>query len=128
MRLLARLLFKFARSRIGRRLVSWGLAYMSFALPVDKLRQTPTLLAFHHPKPAYPVHILIVPRAAIANLSALAPTPDATALLTDLLTTTQSLIAEFDLERRGYRLICNGGPNQDIPHLHFHLISEQPRP
>lgn len=96
---------------------------MSFALPVDKLRQTPTLLAFHHPKPAYPLHILIVPRAAIANLSALAP--DNTAFLTDLLTTAQSLIAEFDLERRGYRLICNGGPNQDIPHLHFHLIAER---
>ena len=124
MRQLARLLFKFARSRIGRRWVSWGLTHMSFALPVDKLRQTPTLLAFHHPKPAYPLHILIVPRAAIANLAALAPTPDTTAFLTDLLTTTQSLIVEFDLERRGYRLICNGGPNQDIPHLHFHLISE----
>ncbi|MBZ0320307.1 MAG: HIT domain-containing protein [Anaerolineae bacterium] len=123
MRILARLLFRLARSRLGRGLVSWGLTYMSFALPVDKLRQTPTLLAFHHPKPAYPLHILIVPRAAIANLSTLAP--DNTAFLTDLLTTTQSLIAEFDLERRGYRLICNGGPNQDIPHLHFHLIAEK---
>ncbi|KAB2866013.1 MAG: HIT domain-containing protein [Anaerolineae bacterium] len=122
-RILARLLFRLARSRLGRGVVSWGLTHMSFALPVDKLRQTPTLLAFHHPKPAYPLHILIVPRAAIANLSALAP--DNTAFLTDLLTTTQSLIAEYDLERRGYRLICNGGPNQDIPHLHFHLIAEK---
>ncbi len=124
MRILAHLLFKFARSRLGRHLVTWGLTTMSFALPIEKLRQTPTLLAFHHPKPAYPLHILIVPRAPIANLSAL--TPDNTAFLTDLLTTTQSLITEFDLERHGYRLICNGGPNQDIPHLHFHLISDRP--
>lgn len=120
--MLARLLFRFARSRAGRWLVGWGFTHMAFALPVDRLRQTPTLLAFHHPCPAYPLHILIVPRASIASLTALDPAN--TAFLTDLLSTVQSLIVEFDLEQRGYRLICNGGPNQDIPHLHFHLLSE----
>jgi hypothetical protein len=31
---------------------------MSFALPVERLREIETLLAFYHPKPAYPFHHL----------------------------------------------------------------------
>jgi histidine triad (HIT) family protein len=117
-----KLLFWFARARLGQRLVSFVFTYMSFALPVNRLRETPTLLAFHHPRPAYPVHILLVPKRPLASLTALSP--DDTAFLGDLIAAAQSLIAEFDLERRGYRLICNGGVYQDLPHLHFHLISE----
>ena len=35
-----------------------------------------------------------------------------------------SLVAELQLEKRGYRLIANGGAYQDVPHLHFHLVSD----
>jgi histidine triad (HIT) family protein len=96
---------------------------MSFALPAHRLRETGTLLAFHHPQPAYPLHILLVPRREIASLMALDPALDAT-FLADLMATVQSLVAEFRLEQGGYRLIANGGEFQDFPYLHFHLISE----
>jgi histidine triad (HIT) family protein len=99
---------------------------MSFALPVEKLRETDTLLAFHHPQPAYPLHILIVPRREIPNMADLDPTQDA-AFLADLFATLQSLVAEFHLNQAGYRLIVNGGKFQDFPYLHFHLISELDR-
>lgn len=97
--------------------------YMSFAIPVHRLRETDTLLAFEHPKPSYPLHILIVPKKAIASMMAIAPA-DAV-FLADVFQTVQSLVAEYQLEIRGYRLICNGGPNQDVPQLHFHLVSER---
>jgi histidine triad (HIT) family protein len=97
---------------------------MSFTLPVQRLRETGTLLAFHHPQPAYPLHILLVPRRAIASLAELDPVLDAS-FLADLLTTVQSLVAEFRLEQAGYRLLVNGGKYQDFPYLHFHLISDQ---
>jgi hypothetical protein len=42
----------------------------------------------------------------------------------DLVQTVQSLVAEFDLEGRGYHLIVNGGEYQEVGQLHFHLISE----
>lgn len=96
---------------------------MSFAIPVHRLRETDTLLAFEHPKPAYPLHILIVPKKAIASMMAIAPA-DA-AFLTDVFQTVQSLVAEYQLESRGYRVICNGGTHQDVPQLHFHLVSER---
>jgi len=94
---------------------------MSFLLPVDRLRETETLLAFHHPRPSYPVHILLVPRRAVATLAEL--TSDDSDFLTDLVQTVNSVVQELDQQQNGYRLITNGGAYQDVPQLHFHLIS-----
>jgi histidine triad (HIT) family protein len=115
------MIFALARSPIGRRLTGWVFAYMSFAIPVKRLRETATLMAFHHPRPSYPVHILLVPKRPLPSLTDLSLNDRD--FMTDLFSTAQSLIDEFNLETEGYRLITNGGPYQDIPHLHFHLIS-----
>lgn len=93
---------------------------MSFAIPVQRLHETNTLMAFHHPKPAYPFHVLLVPKRAIASIQELDPTD--TSFLTDLYSTVQRLVDEFDLP--AYRLIVNGGEYQDFPQLHFHLVSD----
>ena len=68
---------------------------MSFAIPVKRLRETETLMAFHHPKPSYDFHVLIVPKKAVTSLQKL----DANDLtfLTELYSTAQSLIDEFQL-------------------------------
>jgi histidine triad (HIT) family protein len=96
---------------------------MSFAIPVSRLRETDTLMAFHHPQPGYPLHIVLAPRRAIASLEAL--TPADAPFLADLFATVQSLVAELGLQAAGYRLVVNGGAYQDFPHLHFHLISDE---
>lgn len=96
---------------------------MSFTLPVDRLRETSTLLAFYHPRPSYPLHILLVPKKAIATLDELDPAADG-AFLTELYVTVKDVVEEFHLARDGYRLIVNGGAYQDFPYLHFHLVSE----
>lgn len=93
---------------------------MSFAIPMDRLRETETLLAFHHPKPSYPFHVLLVPKKAVASLEELDSSDSV--FLSDLYATVQSLVDEFRLP--AYRLIVNGGAYQDFPQLHFHLISE----
>lgn len=102
---------------------------MSFAIPVKRLRETKTLIAFHHPKPSYPFHVLLVPKRAVKSLMDFNSSDSA--FLSDLYSTTQSLVAEFHLT--AYRLIVNGGEVQDFPQLHFHLVSEvvgagSPRP
>lgn len=112
-------LMRLARTKAGRKLVGFIFSHMSFAIPANRLRETETLLAFHHPKPAYPLHVVLVPKEAIPSLMELDP---ASAFLSDLFAAVQSLVAEFKLP--AYRLIVNGGEYQDFPHLHFHLISD----
>jgi len=115
-------LFRLARTRRAGYLVGWMFAHMSFVIPVDRLHETATLLAFYHPKPSYPVHILIVPKRTRRGLEALSPA-DAD-FMVDLFAAVQKLVQDLGLERTGYRLICNGGVYKDVQQLHFHLISE----
>ena len=119
---LQRLLFRLARSSSLSSFLRWTIAHMSFALPGKKLRETGTLIAFHHPQPAYRVHILLLPKRDLSGLEQLSP--EDSDFLIDLFATVQSLVTEFDLDQTGYRLIANGGRYQDFPHLHFHLVSE----
>jgi hypothetical protein len=51
------LLFKLARSRLASFVIGFVFAHMSFAAPIQRLRETSTLLAFYHPKPSYAVHM-----------------------------------------------------------------------
>ena len=103
-----------------RCLIGWVFEHMSFAIPVQRLRETPRLVAFHHPKPSYPFHVLLVPKKSVESLMRLDSTDSA--FLIDLYSTVQSLVEEFHLS--AFRLIVNGGEYQDFPQLHFHLISE----
>jgi histidine triad (HIT) family protein len=100
-------------------LIGWIFAHMSFAIPIHRLRETDTLMAFYHPKPAYQFHVILVPKRQVATLKDL--DPNDAAFLHDLYSTVQNLVDEFHLS--AYRLIVNGGEYQDFPHLHFHLIS-----
>ena len=101
-------------------LIGWIFAHMSFAIPVQRLRETETLMAFYHPKPAYKFHVLLVPKKAVASLKEFDSRDSV--FLADLYSTVQSLVDEFHLS--AYRLIVNGGEYQDFPQLHFHLISD----
>lgn len=122
LRLLAKVLFVLAHLPATPYLLGWFFTYMSFLLPVPRLHETNTLIAFHHPQPSYPLHILLVPKRPLANLCAI--TANDTDFLTDLFQTVNSLVEQFQLETAGYRLIANGGSYQEVAHLHFHLISD----
>ena len=91
------------------RIFIWMLNHLPFAIPVERLRETDSLMAFFHPRPDYPFHVIFVPKKAIRSLA-------------DLVSAVQSLVEEYHLP--AYRLIVNGGEYQEFPHLHFHLISD----
>ena len=80
---------------------------MSWSIPVKRLYETTTLIAFYHPTPSHPVHILIVPKRRYSSLEDV-PVED-TNVMTELFLTVQSLVADLSLSEHGYRLICNGG-------------------
>ena len=114
-------LYYLANTPLGRFLIHILFYKMSFLIPAKRLRETDTLLAFHHPKPSYPVHILLMPKLELPNFQSL--DANHAAVLADVVSTAQSLVEELNLAEKGYRLIVNGGEYQDFPHLHFHLIS-----
>ena len=119
------MLLKLARSNVGRRIVGGMFEHLNAFLPVNRMLETQHLIAFRHPKPAYPIHILIVPKKSIPDLSCLADQPGEyrSALMEELLYCVRDLVLQMNLERRGYRLIVNGGGYQEVGELHFHLVS-----
>ncbi len=95
---------------------------MSFLIPVNRLHETELTLAFHHPKPVYPTHILIVPKKKIHSLLTLAE--EDMPVIQDIFATTKILVNRLKLEENGFRLIVNGGSYQDVAQIHWHLIIE----
>lgn len=119
------LLLRVARLPAAGWLIAFVLARAAFLLPLKRLYETETLLAFHHPQPAYPLHILIVPRRRLPGFTALGG-GDAL-FLQELVAAVRYLVETLDMEPSGYRLIVNGGAYQDVAQLHFHLVSDTSR-
>jgi len=97
---------------------------MSFLVPKKRLYESDDLIVFYHPRPAYATHILLMPKADIRSLHELSPTENQP-FLVELFQVVRDLVNELQLETEGYRLISNGGDYQEIPHLHFHLVSDK---
>ena len=119
---MGKLLYSIAKTCVGGLILHWIFAYFSFIIPGKRLAERDSVLAFHHPSPSYPLHILIVPKANVRSLVDL-PSKDQLFEL-ELFSLVNELVKIFNLESKGYRLIVNGGKAQDVAHLHFHLISE----
>ena len=117
-----RLLFWLTRTRLGGLVSRLLFANFSFALPMKRLRDTSTLVAFFHPQPSHKLHILIVAKRKYKTIFDIPPSEKQ--FTDDLFVTVKSLIKEFHLEEGAYRLILNGGDYQEVDHLHFHLISD----
>lgn len=79
-------------------------------------------MAFHHPKPDYPLHILIVPKQYLPSM--MDAHEDDSALFVALFELVRELIVHFHLNEHRYRLITNGGDNQRVPQWHWHLVSD----
>jgi histidine triad (HIT) family protein len=117
-------LLKMASWKLSQKLIGWALIHVPDALPIKILRQSAHWMAFCHPNPSYPVHIVLVPKSAWADL--LAVDSNDPEIWQELIELAQSMIHEFELTAAGYRLITNGGPFQTFPLLHFYLVAGEP--
>ena len=82
--------------------------------------------AFHDIHPVAPTHLLIVPNKHIDSINAIEPAEEV--LLGHLFTVARKLAKTEGIEKSGYRLIINTGPDacQTVFHVHLHLIGGQP--
>ena len=94
-------------------------------IPADIVYEDNLALAFRDVNPQAPVHILVVPKEAIAKLS------DAEsqnhALMGHLLLTVKR-VAEQQGLTNGYRVVINNGEDggQTVHHLHLHILGGRP--
>jgi histidine triad (HIT) family protein len=112
-------LLNLARSSFGSVFIGWVFAHASFILPLKRVRETKTLIAFHHPKPDYPTHIILIPKKAIRGIHAITRADGDT--LIEIVQTTNQIARKLNLPH--YRLIVNAGAYQEVMQLHFHLIN-----
>jgi len=108
-----------ARSSLGSLLIGWVFAHASFILPLKRVRETKTIIAFHHPQPNYATHIILIPKKAIRGVHAITRADGDT--LIEIVQTANQIARELNLSH--YKLIVNAGAYQDVMQLHFHLIN-----
>ena len=121
--MIARVLFQLARRPALGRAVGLGFAHGSGLLPVRRVLTTDRVLVFYHPKPAWPRHLLLVPKRPIGTLLDLAA-PGNAAYLPAILLAARCVIADLGLGQGRYVLCANGGPRQDVRQVHFHLFTD----
>ena len=95
-------------------------------LPADIVHQDERVTCFRDIAPAAPTHILIVPNREIPTVNDLGD--DDEALAGHMLLTARRLAAREGIAESGYRLIvnCNADGNQEVFHLHMHLVGGRP--
>lgn len=90
-------------------------------IPADIVYEDNLAIAFRDITPQAPVHILVIPKQPIAQLSD-AESQDH-ALMGHLLLTAKRVADQLNLSQ-GYRIVINNGSDggQTVSHLHLHLL------
>jgi histidine triad (HIT) family protein len=90
-------------------------------IPADIVYEDDLALAFRDVHPQAPVHILVIPKKAIAKLADVESADHA--LMGHLLLTVKR-VAELVGLTDGYRVVINTGPDggQTVYHLHLHIL------
>ncbi|GAP10235.1 diadenosine tetraphosphate (Ap4A) hydrolase and other HIT family hydrolases [Bellilinea caldifistulae] len=96
--------------------------------PATILYADEQVTAFYDIHPITPVHILVVPNRHIESVNEVEE--EDAKLLGHLVVVARHLAIANGLERRGYRLVINTGPDagQSVFHLHLHLIGGRSMP
>jgi histidine triad (HIT) family protein len=90
----------------------------SHKTPVESVLETDNVLAYHHTRPFWEIHIVVVPKAHVDSL--LTVEND---LLIELLDAAKQVAANVLKEKGAARVLTNLGDYQDSKHLHFHVYS-----
>ena len=83
-------------------------------------------IAFNDINPQAPIHILIIPKGRYIKYDDLLNKASKEEIYCFFKLINQ-LVKDYNLQDTGYRLITNAGKNanQEVPHLHFHLLAGQ---
>lgn len=85
---------------------------------VDTILETDNVLVYHHTRPFWETHIVVIPKQHVGSL--LTAGND---LLIDLLDAVKIVADKVVKEQGAARVLTNLGDYQDSKHLHFHVYS-----
>jgi histidine triad (HIT) family protein len=91
---------------------------------VQKVLETENVLAYHHTRPFYPVHIVTIPKKHISSLLTLEESDNG--LLIELMDVVKKVASQVLAEHGACRVLTNLGTYQDSKHLHFHVFYGKP--
>ena len=93
-------------------------------IPSKKVYEDETVLAFYDLNPAKKVHILIIPKAHIANMMEI--NDQNSAVIAHIFEVIGKIAEENGLEE-GFRVVSNVGElgQQTVKHLHFHILGKR---
>lgn len=92
---------------------------LSGRVPVKVVLENEHVLAFHHTRPYWPVHIVVVPKTHIPSLTDLGGHD--ISLVYRVLDAVREVAAGVEREHGACRVATNLGAYQDSKHLHFHV-------
>lgn len=90
--------------------------------PVNTVFETESVLAYHHTKPFYDHHIVVIPKIHISSL--ISDEADNTGqLLLEMFEVIKKIAEEMVNKTGASKIITNLGEYQDTKHLHWHVVS-----
>jgi histidine triad (HIT) family protein len=91
-------------------------------IPADIVHEDDHCIAFRDINPQAPVHLLVIPRKYLLNITGMDDGDEA--LVGHLFGVARDLAAQLGLDESGYRLVINNGVDagQTVSHLHVHLL------
>lgn len=95
-------------------------------IPADIVYEDDQSLAFRDINPQAPVHLLIIPKKAIATINDLAD--EDRELVGHLFLVAKKLARDMGFDEDGYRVVmnCNEQAGQTVFHIHLHLLAGKP--
>ena len=97
---------------------------LSGKTPVKIVKESANVLAYHHTRPFWPVHVVVIPKRHIGSLLTLEETDES--LLVELIAVVRQVAAKVVYETGACRGLTNLGQYQDSKHLHWHVSSGDP--
>ena len=88
---------------------------------LKKEYESENVLAYHHTRPSWPVHIVVVSKKHIPSFTD-RNTTDGT-IVKEMLDVVKTIAKKVEKEKGGARILTNLGKYQDSKHLHFHVNS-----
>jgi histidine triad (HIT) family protein len=88
---------------------------------VEIVKETESVLAFHHTTPHWPVHVVVVCKQHVPSLLHLEH-----GLALEVLDVVKEVAATVESEHGACRVLTNLGSYQDSKHLHIHVSSGTP--